>query len=475
MITGNLWKLHDDQALQKIDSAAISLLTKSGVRIENDELLDLLDSAGCRIERSSLRCYFSENLIADAIGKLGAQTDDTIKIPIGWNPQNTLSQTGSYPHLLDWPSGYRRLAIRQDVVDMAKMAHTLDDFGEVGRVLVCSEVDPHIEPVWNTLQIAKTTDKPIIGGEVMFVEQLQPLVKMGEILTGRPGETGLIAACDFFIAPLTLYKRQADLFVAKRRLGMPIDPGTMPISGLSAPVTIAGTVAVAVAELIAGWVLGYLINPELPVGGIVCTGSLDMSTASACFTSPEALLQDTMTTQVCHRLYGINVSAVTGYSDAKRPGLEAVFQKMLGLSLAPFGTTRFISAGILSAGQDYSPVQHILDAEINKSIERLWGGFEISDETIALDLIHQQISTGHANFVDTDHTFEHYKSEQWFPRWIDRSVWQGQSTEISAEYKMLERIDNYCKNAIDNYQQPDIDQTKINELEKILKEAEGKL
>jgi len=148
MITGNLWKLHDDQALQKIDSAAMSLLTKSGVRIENDELLDLLESAGCRIERSSLRCYFSENLIADTISKLGGRTDDNVEIPMSWNPQKLLSQTASYPHLVDWPSGYRRLANRQDVVDMAKMAHTLDDFGEVGRVLVCSEVDPHTRLGW---------------------------------------------------------------------------------------------------------------------------------------------------------------------------------------------------------------------------------------------------------------------------------------------------------------------------------------
>lgn len=472
MITGNFWKLHDDKALLKIDSAAMHLLTETGVRIENDELLDMLEAAGCRIEPSSLRCYFSEKLIADTITTFGRNPEDSVQIRTGWNPQNALSQIGSYPHLLDWPSGNRRLASRQDVIDMAKMAHTLDDFADIGRVLVCSDIDPHIEPMWNTLQLAKITDKPIIGGEVMFVEQIEPLVKMGEVLTGKPGDTVLLTSCDFFIAPLILDRRQADLFIAKRKLGMPVDPGTMPISGLSSPITIAGTVAVAVAELIAGWVLGYLINPDLPAGGIVCSGSLDMRTATACFSSPEALLQDAMTSQLCRHLYGINVSAVTGYSDCKRPGLEAVFQKMLGLSLVPFGTTRFVSAGILSAGQDYSPVQHILDAEINKAMERIWGGFEVTDETIALDLIQEQITSGHANFVETDHTFDHFKSEQWYPKWIDRNVWQGKSTELAAEHEMLERINAYCKSGIEQYQQPEIDQTKITELHKILKAAE---
>ena len=376
MKVGDIWRLHDDNALQLIDEAAMHLLTQSGCRVEHEGLLSLLQAAGCRIEASSMRCCLPENLIRDAVEHLGGRASEEVEIQAGWNPQHHLALSGSYPHLLDWPSGQRRLATKQDVVDMAKMGHALPEFRTIGRVLTCSDVDPRIEPLWTTWAIAQTTDKPIGGGEVFYAAHVEPLVRMGEILSGESNDTSLISSCDFFIAPLVLDRKQAECFLEKRRFGMSNVPGTMPISGMSAPVTIAATVTIAVAELLAGWVLGYVVDPDLPASGIVASGHLDMRTASACFGSPEALLQDMTTVQICRRLYGIPVHAAVGYVDCKRPGLEAVFQKMYPLVSSPFGTGLAIGAsGLLSAGQDYSPVQHLLDSEISGALQRFHGSF----------------------------------------------------------------------------------------------------
>ena len=43
MITGEYWKLQDDDALGKIDAAAVRLLSGGGVRIEHEEMLDRID------------------------------------------------------------------------------------------------------------------------------------------------------------------------------------------------------------------------------------------------------------------------------------------------------------------------------------------------------------------------------------------------------------------------------------------------
>jgi len=473
MITGEYWKLQDDDALGKIDAAAVRLLSSGGVRIEHEEMLDLLEGSGCRVDRSGRRCFFPEKLIRDATARIGGQTWEKVELPAGWSPQTRLSHGGSYPHLLEWPSGRRRLATRQDVTDMAKMAHTLPEFGIVGKVLTCSEIDQRVEPLWNALQLAQITDKPIGGGEVFYANNVGPLVQMGEILTGKPNDASLVPACDFFISPLILDGNQAECFLAKRRFGIINAPGTMPISGISAPVTIAGTVTVAVAELMAGWIMGYAVNPELPIWGIVSSGSLDMRTLAACFGSPEAMLQDATVVSLCRRLYGINVSAATGYVDCKRPGIEATFQKMLPLVGAPVGTALHPGwDGLLSAGQDYSPVQHILDTEIMEAVKRFWCNFEVNEETIGLELIESMLTNGQTNFLDTDHTLAHYKAEQWYPRWFDRSLWQGDAAEADAERKMLTRIDHYCKDAIERYKQPEIDTAKVAELRRVFLAAE---
>jgi len=343
-------------------------------------------------------------------------------------------------------------------------------------VLTCCEIDQRIEPLWAALQIAQITDKAIEGGEIFYASQIEPLVRMGEVITGKPGDTSLVASCDFLIAPLIFDANQAECFIAKRRFGLPNVPGTMPVSGISAPVTIAGTVTVAVAELMAGWVMGYAIAPDLPASGIVSSGSLDMRTLAACFGSPEALLQDTAVVNLCHRLYGIPVWPVMGYVDCKRPGIEAMFQKMLPIVGVPFGTHMLhVADGLLSAGQDYSPVQHMLDAEMANGIARFWGNYEVNDDTVALDLIEQMMRNDRTNFLDTDHTLAHYKAEQWYPKWFDRSRWQGDAAEADAERKMLDRIDRYCKDAIAGYKQPDIDRFKVAELRRIFAAAESSI
>ena len=417
-----------------------------------------------------------ERLIREAIGRLGGRAVQKVEIPAGWSPVRVAGHGGSYPHLLDWPSGRRRLATRQDVIDMARMAHVLDEFVNVGKVLTCCQVDQRIEPLWASLQLAQVTNKRIGGGEIFYADYIEPLVRMGEVLSGKPNDAGLVASCDFFISPLILDGNQAACFIAKRRFGMANVPGTMPVSGISAPVTIAGTVTVAVAELMAGWVMGYAVDPRLPAGGIVSSGSLDMRTLAACFGSPEAMLQDATVVNLCRRLYGINVGAATGYVDCKRPGIEAMFQKMLPLVGAPLGTGWIAGGdGLLSAGQDYSPVQHMLDLEIAAATRRFWGHYEVNDQTIALELIQSMMKGARTNFLDTEHTAAHYKTEQYYPRWFDRSRWQDREYEVQAERKMLERIDRYCKDAIARYERPDIDQKKVQELRRIFLAAERKI
>ena len=472
MIIGEHWKLQDDDAIAAIDAAAVRLLTKSGVRIHHDGMLDILAGAGCRIDRGARRCFFTEMIIRDAIQRVGGRTSPKVAVPAGWSPR-PVWQGGSFPHIVEWPACRRRLATRRDVLDMAKMAHTMAEFGTVGKVLTCCEIGQRIEPLWAALQIAQITDKTVEGGEIFYASQIEPLVRMGEIITGKRGDTSLVASCDFFISPLILDTNQAECFITKRRFDIANVPGTMPISGISAPVTIAGTVTVAVAELMAGWVMGCAIDPNLPASGIVASGSMDMRTLAACFGSPEALLQNTTIVNLCHRLYGIPAWAVMGYVDCKRPGIEAMFAKMLPLVGVPFGTHMLhVADGLLSAGQDYSPVQHMLDVEMANAINRFWGNFEVNDDTIAIDLIEQMMRSDHTNFLDTDHTFTHYKTEQWYPKWFDRSRWQGDAAEAGAERRMLDRIDRYCKDAIARYQPPDIDKAKLAELRRIFLAAE---
>ena len=476
MIHGERWSVHDDAALRRISDAAFHLLCNVGAQVRHEGVLRKLEALGCRVDMDKLHCHFTEKVLRQVLEHFRGDSPATVEIPRGWSPAQRTGTSGSYPHLLDWPACRRRLATVQDVVDNAKMAHVLDEFASVGKTMTCFEIDQRIEPIWSIVNIMGLTDKPVAGGEVMYAEHVKHLVRLGEICSGSAGDVRFVAACDFNVSPLVYGRRMLECRVEKAKFKVPHVPGTMAVSGLSGPVTLAGTVALCVAELIGGWVIGYALDPELPVGGITASGSLDMRTTRANFGSPEAVLQDLSVCQICEKLHGIRIHAAYGYVDCKRPGIGAVYEKMFPLVVFPMtGRAECGGGGLLSAGQDYSPVQHLLELDIAGSVGRFLGSYEVNDETLALDVIDEVgVATGRT-FLDTAHTAEHYKAEQWYPRWLDRRIWQGDEIERDAERHMLERIDAYWRDAVARYQQPAIDQPKLAAARDVLAAAEREM
>ena len=476
MIKGTLWRIIDDREMHQLDDAAVHLLKTAGARIEHEHILNLLEQAGCRVDRSEMRCRFTEKLIRDALANFKRPMSNEMVGPKTWDSTWRMWHGGSFPHFLDWPNCRRRLATRQDIVNMTRMAHVLPEFNAAGQVLTCAEINPRVEPIWNVVERMSITNKGIGGGEVLYHQNIKYLVKLGELISGKSGDNSLVASCNFAVAPLIFGRRVLDCIVEKTKFKCHHVPGTMPISGISSPVTVAGTVVICVAELIVGWIIGYLLDPSLPVWGIVASGSLDLRTTAACFGSPEARLQDLATVQICRELYGIQVHVALGYVDCKTPGLRAVYEKTSLLCGWPFiGGEGLDAGGLLSAGQDYSPVQHLLEMDFAQGHKRFAAGFSVDPETLALELITARAGREGANFLDSDHTLAHYAAEQWYPRWLDRTVWQGDAREAGLEREMLDRIDGYWQDAVARYTPPEIDRGKLAEARRILKEAEAEM
>lgn len=477
-LTGKLWRMLDDASMRAIADTAMRLVTRSGARIEHEVMLDLLEAAGCRIDRGGQRCFFTERLVHDALTAFGRENPDPdVRATMHWNWRRDfrLTQMGSHPHLLEWPTCRRRLATADDVRDMVKLAHGADEFEAVGQTLTCAEIAPPLEPIWNAVTRLELTDKPLGSGEVLYPQTVSYLAQLGRIYSGKP-DNRFIASCDFCVAPLIYGRRAVRCMIEKSRCGVMHVPGTMPISGMSAPVTIAGTAALAVAELLAGWAMYYVLDPKLPAGGIVCSGSLDMRSSQACFGSPEALLQDIAAVEVCRRHYRMQVWPAVNYVDCKTPGMRAVYEKMLPLMAAPMlGYGRAMGDGLLSAGQDYSPVQHLLELDFLRGLGRYCDGFEVNDQTLAVELIEQVIAGRQESFIAADHTLAHFRAEQWYPSWLDRGSWSGDTVEQQAETKMLDTINAYIRDAIARYQPPAIDADKLAAARELLHRAEVEL
>jgi trimethylamine--corrinoid protein Co-methyltransferase len=72
-----------------------------------------------------------------------------------------------------------------------------------------------------------------------------------------------------------------------------------------------------------------------------------------------------------------------------------------------------VNLGMFSTGCAVSFAQLVMDAEVFGLLKRYRRGIEVSDDTLAVDLISKVGSWG--AFLEEEHTLAHYRQENWYP------------------------------------------------------------
>ena len=466
------FRLLEDEELRQLGGAAFDLLGRIGMRVEHEEILSALKKLGCDVDEVALHARFPAPVLEETIRHYSEGPVAEFAVPAPTGPFRTWTG-GVQPHLLEWPSGRRRLATEEDLLMLTRMADALPDIAAVGLPVVDCGAPQRIEPILSRALVMKHSRKPFAGSEVLYADNIKYLAELADIETGGKAPHTGVASCNFVITPLRLARRACECVVEKFRFEIPFVAGTMPISGLSGPCTVAGTAALGLAETLGCWVVARALRPDLPVGGIVASGSLDMRTTRACFASPEAMLQDLACCQVAGRLWGVRgVRTSTNYIDAKTPGIQATHEKLLKL-LASFPFTGELGHmnGLLAAGQDYCPTQHMLDIEMSQSVARFRRTFAVNAETLALEVIAEVGIGTNRTFLDHPHTAAHAREELWMPELFDRTRWRGQEAERDAEHKLLERAEAKWRAALARYEPPEVAPERLRAIEQVLRRA----
>ncbi len=98
------------------------------------------------------------------------------------------------------------------------------------------------------------------------------------------------------------------------------------------------------------------------------------------------------------------------------------------------------------------------------------GGVEVSDETMALDVIDKVGPGGH--FLGEDHTYRHFK-ENWFPKLLDRSNYE--TWQQNGSLTLGDRINARVREILETYQPEPLDEKIKTELNAIISRAEKRL
>ena len=234
------------------------------------------------------------------------------------------------------------------------------------------------------------------------------------------------------------------LYCADHRL--PVTHSPAPMMGGTAPVTVAGAVALGNAEMLSGLVMHQLQRGGAPFLYGHGVHHLDMKEMISVYGAPEFQLARVMAAEM-GRFYQLPVWGYAGHSDSKVLDSQAAADTQFAVLVALLaGTNLNHDVGYLESGLAASPELIVLADEIISQTRRFAGGVRLDAEALALEAI-QEVGPG-GEFMSHDHTLAHWR-ELWLPRVFDRQrlePWQergGLCVEARLKEKTVALMDEH--------------------------------
>ena len=477
MLTGPA-KVLSDEDTKKIHDASLDILERTGTNILHDGILERLDDAGARVDRSSRTARFSASMVEDLIRKAphtialySRGERETIEIGNGV----THSVSGFDATFIQdfvkngrYPSGERRPIKTEEVGNFAMIADRLEDIDIVGVQGIPQDVPQDKAEVYAVKMLLENTTKHIVIAPDTGLTA-QTIFKMTKSVT-RSDDIGSKPVLSCHIspsAPLRWTPAACDIIMHVLEEGVPFYILPAPIAGATSPVTLAGHLVLHNTQVLTGIVIAQVLRAGHPV--VYCNAHtiFNMRDGNPIIAAPETLLLRQAGAQMAV-LYGIPSHSIGFDTDAHIVDQQCIWEKALSaMACVSSGIDVMVNLGMYSTGLIVSYESLIIDHEIFSQLRRYQKGIEVTDDHLAVDLINNIGTWG--SYLEEEHTLKHFKSENWYP-------------EISCRKLFEKWSEDGCKDAITVAgekaqsilsQKPDtsLDHRLLKELERIIDES----
>jgi trimethylamine---corrinoid protein Co-methyltransferase len=423
---GRLTFLSDDDK-QAVFAAALTILADIGMRIHHDEGKRILLGAGCTEDEKGL-VHVPADLVHKALRSAPSRYlvyDRAGEPAFELGGHAAVFGTGSdLMNLYDLHTGERRKASLADVAEAARLCDALANIDFVMSGAYPHEVDSHRAYLEEFRAMALNTEKPL----VMTAEGAADLAQMIAVAAELRGGAEALRKKPYFVVydqPSSPLEHPVDS-VAKLLLcadaGVPCVYSAAPLAGGTAPITVAGHVAQGLAESLFGLVLHQSRRPGAPFLLGMGPAVLDMVTAQSSYNAPEYLQSYACIVEMAKWLDLPNWG-YAGTTDAQlvdaQAGMEIAELTMLSLLL---GSNLNHDVGYLDFGLTGSVELIVITDEFLAMNRRLFGGVEVSPETLAVDVITAVGPSG--DFLSQRHTARHMRTSQWRPAILNRKGYE---------------------------------------------------
>lgn len=424
----------DREDCLRIHRASCEILHRTGVRVYSRPALDLLAQAGAQVEDNLVKIPPSlvEAALASAPSRFNLYRRGGDEVALCLDGQGVYFGPGSDTlRYLDPRSGERRDYRLADLADCAHLVDALPEIGFMMSVGIPRDVPNEVYYRYQFATMLSHTTKPIV-----FVcdnrADMEAITAMAAAAAG--GYEGLAARPNLLLysEPSTPLQHSRDateklLFCAE--YAIPVTHSPAPMMGGTAPVTIAGAVALGNAEGLSSLVIHQLKRPGAPFLYGHGVHHLDMKEMISVYGAPEFQLARVMAAEM-GRFYHLPVWGYGGHSDSKVVDAQAAADAQFSVMTALLARTNLNhDVGYLESGLTGSPEMIVLTNEIISMTRRFTAGVRLDDEALAVEVV-DQVGPG-GEFLSHQHTMTHWR-ELWLPQVFDRQrleKWTGQGAK----------------------------------------------
>ena len=428
-----------ESEIKAIHDASLRVLEKTGIKVMSKPALDILKKAGAKVDYETGHVSIPRNVVEEAL-KMAPRTVKYCarnpKYDFVLNKQEShFCAEGGPPFMLDWETGKRRYSTSEDIARCARIADYLDHVDLIWPLGAGNDVPAPVRYIVDMCTSLRNCEKHFEGDATTGKEAQYQIEIAAAIVGGREElrERPIFSHVICTLAPLCYDKGMTEASIELARAGIPVAVMPMPTAGGTGPATLAGTMVVNNAEFLGGLVIQEFASPGAPVVYAAAVGTIDFKTGSNTL-SPEESLMHLALNQVAHYYDLPSEIGIVGDTTSKVLDTQAGYERAMTI-LTHILTTPDIALGMgaLEGARITSAEALVIDNEIIDYALRFVEGFEVNDDTLAVDII-DKVGPG-GIFLGEKHTVQHFR-ERWMSRLSDISsyeTWEKQGSRSIDE------------------------------------------
>ncbi|UCE16743.1 MAG: trimethylamine methyltransferase family protein [Candidatus Bathyarchaeota archaeon] len=478
------FRIFNKDDLYAIHGASLEVLSRTGIKIAHGEnLLKALKKKGCDIDLKKGTVRFPSYLVEEGLKKVSKRA-----IIYARNPKYDCRLDGRHIYFstgtettntVDLEDGEWKPSTKNDLEKLTRLINALESVNLVGTITTSLDKPDNVRCLHDYEAVLNNTEKPC--GFNLYPPELawyllDRLIEMTVAVAGsekKLKQRPLIGGFFCTESPLQLEGVFVETTLKLANMGFGCGIASMPMGGATAPSTLAGTLLMANAEMLCGICTVQLLCPGTPISCTYLPASLDMRYGTTGY-GPEAMLQAAAAVEIAH-YYGLPVHVFGAACMANLIGVQSGIEStMSGILSVLAGADILYGLGDLGDGMAASFERLVIDDELCKSFPFLAQGVEVSDETLALDIIHKVGPGG--EYVSQKHTLEHFRKEYFYPELADTrnyAAWKKAGAKTlgeKAREKAKEILKEHCPTPLDK----DVQKEISNIIEKAEKELSKK-